>query len=72
MDCNDVGIALATLSLAYANMDEEGIENLEESLQEGEISKDLDDITENFQNVLEIVEDKCEDVDFESEGFVVD
>ncbi len=76
--CNDVGIALATLSLAYGNLDEEGIENIEKSLQEGEISRDVDALRDNLQNVLETVEDKCEDVDFigfvdfESEDFVVE
>lgn len=78
VDCNDVGIALATLSLAYGNLDEEGNENLEESLQEDEISMDVDALRDNLQNVLETVEDKCEDVDFigfvdfDSEDFVVD
>jgi hypothetical protein len=78
VDCNDVGIALATLSLAYSNLDEDQIENLEDSLQEGEISGDVDALRDNLQNVLETVEDKCEDVDFigfvdfESEDFVVD
>ena len=78
VDCNDVGIALATLSLAYGNSDEEGNENLEESLQEDEISMDVDALRDNLQNVLETVEDKCEDVDFigfvdfDSEDFVVD
>ena len=68
VDCNDVGIALATLALALGDLDEEGFEQLEDELQEGEISGSVDDIRENFQNVLDKVEDKCEDVDFV--GFV--
>ena len=78
VDCNDVGIALATLSLSYANLDEDQIENLEDSLEEGDISRSVDDIRDNLQNVLETADDKCDDfdfigfVDFESEDFVVD
>jgi hypothetical protein len=64
VDCNDVAITLATLSLALGDLDESGFEQLEDSLEEGEISRSVDDIRENFQNVLETVNDKCEDVDF--------
>ena len=63
-DCNNVAITLATLSLDLGDLDESGFEQLEDSLEEGEISKSVDDIRENFQNVLETVDDKCEDVDF--------
>lgn len=68
VDCVNVAIALATLSLALVDLDEEGFNQLEGELQEGEIAGSVDEIRGNLQNVLETVEDKCEDVDFV--GFV--
>ena len=35
VNCNDVGIALATLSLAYGDLDSDGKATLEDELQEG-------------------------------------
>jgi hypothetical protein len=78
VECNDVGIALATLSLAYANLDEQGKGNVDDSLEEGEIAPNVDAIRDNLQSVLHTVEYKCGNVDFlgfvdfNSEDFVVD
>ena len=68
VDCKDTAITLATLALALGDLDEEGFNELEDELQEGEIADNVDEIRDNFQNVLDKVEDKCEDVDFV--GFV--
>ena len=76
VDCNDVGIALATLALAYGDLDSDGKATLEDELQEGKIAGSIDDIRDNLQNVLDAVKNKCEDVDFigfvdfESEDFI--
>ena len=78
LNCTDVGIALATLSLAYADLDEQGKGNVDDSLEEGEIAPNVDAIRDNLQSVLHTVEDKCGNVDFlgfvdfNSEDFVVD
>lgn len=56
---------LATLDIALGALDEYQIEgSVEATLEEAEISRSLDDIQENFQNVLDEVNDECEDVDF--------
>jgi hypothetical protein len=76
LNCNDVGIALATLSLAYAHLDKQGKDSVDESLEEGEISRNVDDIRDILQNVLHTVDDKCKDVnfigfvDFKAEDFI--
>ena len=78
LNCTDVGIALATLSLAYSDLNEQGKGNVDDSLEEGEIAPNVDSIRGNLQNVLHTVEDKCGNVDFlgfvdfNSEDFVVD
>ena len=78
VNCNDVGIALATLSLAYGDLDSDGKATLEDELQEGEIAPNVDAIRDNLQSVLHTVQDKCGNVDFlgfvdfNSEDFVVD
>ncbi len=65
VDCNDVGIALATLDIALGTLEEDQIENqLEPTLEEAEIASSLSDIRDNLENVLDDVKDKCEDVDF--------
>ncbi len=64
-DLVGVDIALATLDIALGSLDEDQIENsVEDILEITEISWDLDDIRENFQNVLDKVNDECEDADF--------
>ena len=68
VDCNDIAISLATLALALGDLDEDGISQLEDELQEGEIATSVDEIRDNFQNVLDKVNDNCDDVDFV--GFV--
>jgi hypothetical protein len=50
--------------LALGDLDEEGQNTLEDSLQEGDIARHVDELNDNFQNVLDKVNDKCEDVDF--------
>jgi hypothetical protein len=72
VDCNDVASALATLWLAVGDLDEDGRDTLDDELQEGEIidnSEDVEDIADNFQNVIDRVDDKCDDLDF-GIGFV--
>lgn len=65
VDCVDVAISLATLDIALGALDEDQIEgSVESTLREAEISRTVDDIRENFQNVLDEVNDECEDVDF--------
>ena len=64
LNCIDVGIALATLSLAYGQLDKEGKESVDDSLEEGEIAPNVDAIRDNLQNVLHTVKDKCGNVDF--------
>ena len=78
LNCTDVGIALATLSSAYSNLDEKGKGNVDDSLAEGEMAPNVDAIRDNLQSVLHTVEDKCgkvdfhDFIDFNSEDFVVD
>ena len=65
VDCVDVAITLATLDIALGALDEDQLEgSVESTLREAEISRTVDDIRENFQNVLDEVNDECEDVDF--------
>jgi hypothetical protein len=65
VDCVDVAISLAALNIALRALDEDQIEgSVEATLEEAEISGSLDDIQENFQNVLDEVNDECEDVDY--------
>jgi hypothetical protein len=40
------------------------MDTLEDELQEGEIANNVDELNDNFQNVLDKVNDKCEDIDF--------
>jgi hypothetical protein len=63
VDCNDVATALATLWLAVGDLDEDGRDTLDDELQEGEISQNVEDLADNFQNVKDKVDDKC-DLDF--------
>ena len=72
VDCDDVASALATLWLAVGDLDDEGRDTLDDELQEGEIidsSEDVEDLADNFQNVIDKVDDKCDDLDF-GIGFV--
>jgi hypothetical protein len=64
VDCNDVAMALATLWLAVGDLDEDGRDTLDDELQEGEISQNVEDIADNFQNVRDKVGDKCDNLDF--------
>jgi hypothetical protein len=64
VNCKDVALALVTLKLALGDLDEEGQNTLEDELQEGEIANNVDELNDNFQNVLDKVNDKCEDVNF--------
>ncbi len=65
VDCVDVAIALATLDLALEALDEDQIENqVEPTLEEAEIAPNLDALRDNLQNVLDTVNDKCDNVDF--------
>ncbi len=64
VDCNDVAITLATLYLALGDLDQEGLDELEDELNEGEIAGSIDEIIDDFQNVLDEVNDECEDIDF--------
>jgi hypothetical protein len=68
VECTDVAITLATLALALGDLDKDSFNQLEDELQEGEIANSVDEIRDNFQNVVDKVNDKCEDVDFV--GFV--
>jgi len=64
VNCKDVAFALVTLELALGDLDEEGADTLDDELQEGEIANDVDELNDNFQNVLDEVNDECEDVGF--------
>jgi hypothetical protein len=64
VDCNDVASALATLWLAVGDLDDDGRDTLDDELQEGEISQDVEDLADNFQNVIDKVDDKCDNLDF--------
>ena len=64
VNCKDVAFALVTLELALGDLDEEGQNTLEDELQEGEIASNVNELNDNFQNVLDKVNDKCDDVDF--------
>jgi hypothetical protein len=64
VDCNDVAMALATLWLAVGDLDEDGRDTLDDELEEGEISQNVEDIADNFQNVRDKVGDKCDNLDF--------
>jgi hypothetical protein len=64
VDCDDVAMALATLWLAVGDLDDDGRDTLDDELQEGEIANDVEEIADNFQNVIDKVDDKCDDLDF--------
>lgn len=64
VNCVDVAITLATLDIALGALDENGKSSVDASLDEALIAKNVDDVRENFQNVLDTVNGKCEKVDF--------
>ncbi|MGH9975508.1 MAG: hypothetical protein ACRD8Z_06690 [Nitrososphaeraceae archaeon] len=64
VDCDDDAIALANLWLADGDLDDDRRDTLDDELQEGEIADSVEEIANNFQNVIDKVDFKCDDLDF--------
>ena len=59
LDCLDAALTLVTLDFAIDLGGEDLEDDLSSTLDEAEIAPDLESIEENFQNVLDKLEDRC-------------
>jgi hypothetical protein len=61
LDCLDAALTLVTLDFAIDLGGEDLEDDLSSTLDEAEIAPDLESIEENFQNVLDKLEDRCDE-----------
>ena len=61
LDCLDVALTLVTLDFAIDLGGEDLEYDLSSTLDEAEIAPDLESIEENFQNVLDKLENRCDE-----------
>lgn len=61
LDCLDAALTLVTLDFAIDLGGDDLETDLSSTLDEAEIAPDLESIEENFQNVQDKLEDKCDD-----------
>ena len=59
LDCLDAALTLVTLDFAIDLGGEDLEDDLSSTLEEAEIAPDLESIEENFQNVLDKLENRC-------------
>jgi hypothetical protein len=59
LDCLDAALTLVTLDFAIDLGGDDLEDDLSSTLDEAEIAPDLESIEENFQNVLDKLEDRC-------------
>ncbi len=59
LDCLDAALTLVTLDFAIDLGGEDLEDDLSSTLDEAEIAPDLESIEENFQNVLDKLENRC-------------
>jgi hypothetical protein len=61
LDCLDAALTLVTLDFAIDLGGDDLEDDLSSTLDEAEIAPDLESIEENFQNVLDKLEDRCDE-----------
>lgn len=61
LDCLDAALTLVTLDFAIDLGGDDLETDLSSTLDEAEIAPDLESIEDNFQNVQDKLEDKCDD-----------
>ena len=50
--------------VSCGDLDDDGRDTLDDELQEDDIANDVGEMADNFQNVIDKVDDKCDDPDF--------
>ena len=61
LDCLDAALTLVTLDFAIDLGGEDLEDDLSSTLDEAEIAPNLESIEDNFQNVLDKLEDRCDE-----------